>query len=133
CVFCSGRRRHTRFSRDWSSDVCSSDLDAELGRLAAYERLQAPQAIEAAAQARSSTFEGAHYVAERRVQIAEVAARTEALEREADRLDRGRSELIVEGSRRDAAAARAGAGRPRLPAESPAGGGARPRAPALTG
>src|SRR5690606_39357785 len=28
CVFFfSSRRRHTRFSRDWSSDVCSSDLD----------------------------------------------------------------------------------------------------------
>src|SRR5690606_39371364 len=27
CVFFfSRRRRHTRFSRDWSSDVCSSDL-----------------------------------------------------------------------------------------------------------
>src|SRR5690606_40319085 len=28
CVFFffSSRRRHTRFSRDWSSDVCSSDL-----------------------------------------------------------------------------------------------------------
>src|SRR5690606_39646413 len=25
-VFFSSRRRHTRFSRDWSSDVCSSDL-----------------------------------------------------------------------------------------------------------
>src|SRR5687768_18346240 len=24
--FFSGRRRHTRCSRDWSSDVCSSDL-----------------------------------------------------------------------------------------------------------
>src|SRR5207302_3891496 len=24
--FYSSRRRHTRFSRDWSSDVCSSDL-----------------------------------------------------------------------------------------------------------
>src|SRR5690606_40821110 len=24
--FFSSRRRHTRFSRDWSSDVCSSDL-----------------------------------------------------------------------------------------------------------
>src|SRR5690606_40010840 len=24
--FFSGRRRHTSFSRDWSSDVCSSDL-----------------------------------------------------------------------------------------------------------
>src|SRR5690606_39494643 len=26
--FFSSRRRHTRFSRDWSSDVCSSDLVA---------------------------------------------------------------------------------------------------------
>src|SRR5690606_39435512 len=37
CVFFfSSRRRHTRFSRDWSSDVCSSDLNAarvrELGQ-----------------------------------------------------------------------------------------------------
>src|SRR5690606_40276804 len=28
--FFSSRRRHTRFSRDWSSDVCSSDLGGEL-------------------------------------------------------------------------------------------------------
>src|SRR5690606_39525644 len=27
-IFFSSRRRHTRFSRDWSSDVCSSDLQA---------------------------------------------------------------------------------------------------------
>src|SRR5690606_39444673 len=26
----SSRRRHTRFSRDWSSDVCSSDLSLVL-------------------------------------------------------------------------------------------------------
>src|SRR5690606_7736013 len=26
----SSRRRHTRFSRDWSSDVCSSDLDPQI-------------------------------------------------------------------------------------------------------
>src|SRR2546422_11778026 len=32
--FFSSRRRHTRCSRDWSSDVCSSDLEP-LGRLAA--------------------------------------------------------------------------------------------------
>src|SRR3712207_6998991 len=30
CVFFSSRRRHTRYWRDWSSDVCSSDLRAEL-------------------------------------------------------------------------------------------------------
>src|SRR5690606_40628736 len=29
--FFSSRRRHTRFSRDWSSDVCSSDLIQEDG------------------------------------------------------------------------------------------------------
>src|SRR5690606_40027419 len=28
--FFSSRRRHTRFSRDWSSDVCSSDLSSRI-------------------------------------------------------------------------------------------------------
>src|SRR3712207_6188385 len=28
CFFFSSRRRHTRYWRDWSSDVCSSDLIA---------------------------------------------------------------------------------------------------------
>src|SRR5690606_40540351 len=41
--FFSSRRRHTRFSRDWSSDVCSSDLDERAGeaadRTGAGERL----------------------------------------------------------------------------------------------
>src|SRR5699024_12161360 len=27
CFFSSSRRRHTRSKRDWSSDVCSSDLE----------------------------------------------------------------------------------------------------------
>src|SRR5215203_7080181 len=29
CFFFSSRRRHTRYWRDWSSDVCSSDLDED--------------------------------------------------------------------------------------------------------
>src|SRR6266508_5883147 len=29
--FFSSRRRHTRWPRDWSSDVCSSDLEREAG------------------------------------------------------------------------------------------------------
>src|SRR5690606_29402490 len=32
-VFFSSRRRHTRFSRDWSSDVCSSDLKIDYTKL----------------------------------------------------------------------------------------------------
>src|SRR6266478_8597159 len=31
--FFSSRRRHTRFDCDWSSDVCSSDLPREAGRV----------------------------------------------------------------------------------------------------
>src|SRR5947209_10045758 len=33
--FFSSRRRHTRYWRDWSSDVCSSDLSDECGQCAA--------------------------------------------------------------------------------------------------
>src|SRR5947209_13430242 len=35
--FFSSRRRHTRYWRDWSSDVCSSDLIAEIPRHRFYE------------------------------------------------------------------------------------------------
>src|SRR2546429_190019 len=35
--FCSSRRRHTRCSRDWSSDVCSSDLLAGKQTFASME------------------------------------------------------------------------------------------------
>src|SRR5437868_6145276 len=31
CFFFSSRRRHTRSKRDWSSDVCSSDLTSDVG------------------------------------------------------------------------------------------------------
>src|SRR5690606_40944111 len=34
--FLSSRRRHTRFSRDWSSDVCSSDLGSTGAAWRAY-------------------------------------------------------------------------------------------------
>src|SRR5690349_21986084 len=36
--FFSSRRRHTRSLRDWSSDVCSSDLLANFGAYATPER-----------------------------------------------------------------------------------------------
>src|SRR2546422_7455567 len=37
--FFSSRRRHTRCSRDWSSDVCSSDLNVTVARLRGEEYL----------------------------------------------------------------------------------------------
>src|SRR5690606_15621237 len=47
--FFSSRRRHTRFSRDWSSDVCSSDLGRGgihlLGHATLLRRLLARAAV----------------------------------------------------------------------------------------
>src|SRR3712207_9412347 len=47
-VFCSSRRRHTRYWRDWSSDVCSSDLSSSepphAARPAARSSATAPEA-----------------------------------------------------------------------------------------
>src|SRR3712207_3603009 len=41
-IFFSSRRRHTRYWRDWSSDVCSSDLASRIpmGSEVTYDRLQ---------------------------------------------------------------------------------------------
>src|SRR5256884_6385838 len=43
--FFSSRRRHTRCSRDWSSDVCSSDLKESTGPAADYTLSLAPAAL----------------------------------------------------------------------------------------
>lgn len=80
--------------------------DPALTEFAAYEKLQAQHAVAAFDDARRSQRETLQYVAERRVEIAEIAARTQAARREADRLDRTRSELLVEASRREAERAR---------------------------
>src|SRR5207249_7854923 len=41
--FFSSRRRHTRSKRDWSSDVCSSDLTPTMRRCAWADRVKAFQ------------------------------------------------------------------------------------------
>src|SRR3712207_7427115 len=45
--FFSSRRRHTRYWRDWSSDVCSSDLALTVFMLAAAKTLPLYNKIEA--------------------------------------------------------------------------------------
>ena len=89
----------------------------QLVAFAAYERLQAQQAVAALAEARSRQRPEALYVADRRVEIAETMARAESAQREADRLDRTRSDLLIEASRRDAARARQEAERLRVQAQ----------------
>ena len=91
--------------------------DPALSELAAYERLQAQQAIAVLAKARDKQRDSALFVADRRVEIAETAARAESARRDADRLERTRSELLVEASRREAARARQETERLRIQAQ----------------
>lgn len=93
------------------------DADPQLAALAAYERLQARQAVAALATARRSARAAAAALAERRVDIAEQAARVEAARAVVRGLERERADLLVEASRRDAERARAEAERLRLQAQ----------------
>src|SRR2546422_11304237 len=54
--FFSSRRRHTRCSRDWSSDVCSSDLD--FAALVLARHIAAVDADEAKSPGRASPRDG---------------------------------------------------------------------------
>lgn len=74
---------------------------------APLEQLQARQAIQALLDARKRDQEQAAYLAGRRVEIAEAAARAAAARHQVNALDRQRAELLIEGSRREAARARA--------------------------
>ena len=117
---------------DLAQRLTALEANAEFSGMAAYERLQARQSIEMLAAAGSREREGARYVAERRVRIAEVAAGTAAAQREIDRLDRERAELLIEASRQDAAQARAEAERLRMEARIQAEEAARQREQAMS-
>lgn len=83
------------------------DEDARLGGLAAYERLQARQALNALLTVKKKRDQAdLAYVAARRIAIAELAAEVEWLRRQSDALERDRNDLMVEASRQEAENAR---------------------------
>src|SRR5256886_3747045 len=68
--FFSSRRRHTRFDCDWSSDVCSSDLDDLLKRQRAFlfglaERAGNPPRERAHEQIRRDAVADQHWILQR--------------------------------------------------------------------
>lgn len=97
--------------------VTAIEAHPDAAAYGAFERLRARQAIDAVRQARSRDRVWALRIADRRVETAEVVTRTQLAQREVDRLDRERSELLVEASRRDADRARAEAERLRVQAQ----------------
>lgn len=93
------------------------DTDPARNAHAAYERLQARQAVQALASAKRKERPMALRIARIRVETAEIASATEARRAELQRLDTERGELLVEASRRDAERARAEAERIRIEAQ----------------
>jgi hypothetical protein len=102
---------------DYSLRLQALAADPQLAPYAAFERLRAQQAVDVLAKTRRSKQAAADYLTQRRVVIAELTARTEASRRDIDQLDRVRSELLIEASRRDAEVARAEAERLRVQAQ----------------
>jgi hypothetical protein len=91
--------------------------DPALARQAAFEQLEAQQALAALEQARRSDRPEALYLAGRRVEIATVAAGVAAARNELAQLERQRNELLLEASRRETERARQEAERLRLQAQ----------------
>ncbi|QIL21522.1 OmpA family protein [Thermomonas sp. HDW16] len=106
------------------------DADTRLNPFAQYERLQARQALAVAQAAGKRERVVAERLADRRVGVAEQAARIEAARRVIDGMERERSDLLVEASRLDAERARAEAERLRIEAQVQAEEAARLRAQA---
>lgn len=91
--------------------------DMRTADVAAFEKLQAQQAIATLAKAKRKDLDNARYLAERRVAIAEASARTAVALREVDQLERTRSDLLIEASRREVTRARQEAERLRVQAQ----------------
>ena len=92
------------------------DADPQQNVFAAYERLQARQALQTLQTAKRKQKPLALQIARIRVETAEMAARTESGGAEMQRLEIERGELLVEASRRDAERARAESERLRIEA-----------------
>lgn len=91
--------------------------DPQTNDLARFERLQAQQSVAALAEAKRRDRDELVFLADRRVEIAELTARTALARRELDRLEGTRNDLLIEASRRDAARARQEAERLRVQAQ----------------
>ena len=96
------------------SQLRTLERDSLLGELARVERLRAQQAIDALAGASRRDRPDALFVAERRVDIARVAAEAESYQQQIQLLERERDRILLEASRRDAEASRLEAEKLRL-------------------
>jgi len=90
------------------------ESDPALGRLAAVERLQARQALQALAESSRRERESRLFVAERRVELAKARAQIEHSDQQLEQLARERDQILLQAAQRDAELARLEAEKLRL-------------------
>lgn len=84
------------------ASLAALESDPSIGELASLERLKARQALAAVRIADKTTRPGLVYLAERRLEIARVAAQAELARQQLQQLDRERDRILLEATRRDA-------------------------------
>jgi len=97
-----------------NASLFALDADPALGELAAVERLKARQSVSALLAAKGKAREQALWIANTRVETAQLAAQAELLVKQADQLDRERDQIMLQASQRDAEMARREADQLRL-------------------
>ena len=94
--------------------LAALDGDASLGALAPAERLQARQALNSLRTVEKAERPAQVYLAERRLEIARVAAQAELAQQQMVQLERERDRILLEATRRDAERSRIEAEKLRL-------------------
>ncbi|MCK7592190.1 OmpA family protein [Pseudomarimonas salicorniae] len=84
------------------ASLSALESDASLGSLAPAERLKARQAVAALRAAEKRDRPAQLYLAERRLEIARVAAQAELAQQQLAQLERERDRILLEATRRDA-------------------------------
>lgn len=84
------------------ASLTALESDATLGELAPAERLQARQALNAVRAADAKSRPPLLYLAERRLEIARVAAQAELAQQQLAQLEREQDRILLEATRRDA-------------------------------
>ena len=97
-----------------NASLAALDNDPAFGDLAAVERLKARQSVNALSGARGKSREQALFIANTRVETAQIAAQAALLAHQAEQLDRERDQIILQASQRDAEMARREADQLRL-------------------
>ena len=97
-----------------NASLSALDADPALGELAAVERLKARQSVNALMAAKGKAREQALFIANTRVETAQIAAQAQLLAIQSEQLDRERDQIMLQASQRDAEMARREADQLRL-------------------